>query len=151
MNQRDADEKLDESLRSMMSLEWPGSDRNRSIEEFLMQQKSVAAGGRFEPRKLGLWIAGGLLMISGAVYGGVKLYDMYVVNLTVNGVQQVHKVTPLPDGTALVETPLKGGGTARVLVGPENIGPDGTINVRIDVGEAAQPAEVGGTVEKPVK
>jgi hypothetical protein len=140
------EDEVDASLRSMMSLEWPGRDRNGVIEEFVMQQKQ---GTGFAGRRLGIWIAGGLLMLSGAVYGGVQLYDMYVVKLTVNGEEQIHKVTPLPDGTALVETPLKGGGTAKVLVGPENMGPDGTINVKIQIDGATEPTTMEAEVKKP--
>lgn len=137
---------VEASLRSMMSLEWPGSDRNRSVEEFIMQQKQ---GTGLAGKRLGLWIAGGILMLSGAVYGGVSLYNMYVVKLTVNGEEQTHVVTPLPDGTALVETPLKGGGTAKVLVGPENMGPDGTINVKIQIDGATEPTTMEAEVKKP--
>ncbi len=95
--------------------------------------------------RLGLWLGVGAVLVSGAVYGSVRLYQSYMVHLTVNGQEQVHQVEAGPDGTAMVEVPIEGGGTARILVGPDNVGADGTIRAGIEVHSGS-----GGGGEKTV-
>lgn len=92
------------------------------------------AAGRIR-RRPGLWLGAGALLASGLVYGSVRLYDRYKVRVNVNGVEHIHEVQSGPDGTAMVEVTLPDGKKARMLVGPENKGPDGEIRAGISVSE----------------
>lgn len=91
------------------------------------------APARSRRSRLGLWLGAGALLTTGAVFGGVRAYQSYIVHLNVNGVEQVHQVQPGADGTALVSVPMAGGGQARILVGPENVGSDGAIHASISI------------------
>lgn len=123
----------DASLQALASLDWPGPERNRRIEEFLMHIQQKATHQR---ARAGIWLGVAAVLLGGAVYGGVRLYDRYIVKMNVNGKESVHEVEALPDGNALVEVPLEGGGTARILVGPENVGEDGRIRAGITIQDA---------------
>lgn len=124
------DHAMDATLRSIACLDWPGSDRNGRIEEFLMNQTAARPAKRGRP---GVWLGVGVVLLGGAVFGSVRLYQSYMVHLTVNGQEQLHQVEAGPDGNALIEVPMEGGGTARILVGPENVGEDGLIHASIRV------------------
>lgn len=127
---------LEHTLGSFTRLDWPGPERNKAIEEFLMSPTSATT--RPARSRLGLWIGAGVLLTGGMVYGGVRALDLYRVHLNVNGVDHYRQVQPGPDGTALLSVPTPGGGTARILVGPENMGSDGVIHAGITVEPATE-------------
>ncbi len=137
------DRELDSLLAATREREWPGSARNTRIEEFIMHE-ATRQNGSSRARRAGLLFGIGGLMLAGAVYGATRLYEQYRVRLTVNGVQSEHTVEAGPDGTALMEVQLPGGGHARVLVGPENVGGDGQIHVGLTV--EGGPGEASATV-----
>lgn len=120
---------LDAILAAGSAREWPGPSRNPRFEEFLMHESRKPT--RISPRRLALLIALGVAGVTGAVYGTVRLYESYLVHLTVNGEATEVNAQPGQDGTALLTVPMPGGGRASILVGPENIGPDGKIHVEI--------------------
>jgi hypothetical protein len=148
---------VDASLRQIGQLEWPGADRHGRIEEYLMSQyvtvpSAIPASGR--RRRLAGWVGAGALLASGLVYGSVRLYERYIVNVNVNGVDHIKAVEPGPDGTALIEVPTPNGGKARILVGPENMGPDGVIRAGVIIrSENDKPGElaVDGATVGPIK
>lgn len=123
-----SEESVDALLRASAAREWPGPGRSPRFEEFLMNEVH-RKGVRWSARRIGLMIALGALGLTGAVYGGVRIYDEYIVRVTVNGEVAEFAAEPDAEGLAMIEVPMQGGGRARVLVGPENIGPDGKIHV----------------------
>lgn len=136
------DRELDSLIAATREREWPGPARNTRIEEFIMHE-STRQNGSSRARRAGLLFGIGGLMLAGAVYGATRLYEQYRVKLTVNGVQSEHTVEAGPDGTAMMEVQLPGGGQARVLVGPENVGDDGQIHVALVAGVELNPGEQG--------
>lgn len=119
------DQKLEAMIAATRDWAWPGSLRNTTIEEFLMKESKRKGRGV----RAGILWGVGVLLTGGAVLGATRLYERYHVRLTVNGVESEHTVEAGPDGTALMEVEMPGGGHARVLVGAENVGPDGQIHV----------------------
>lgn len=126
-----SDETLDKFLFEAGSLDWPGPARNPKFEEFLMVHAESDRTRRLRGSKLFLTL--GVLLAGGTVFGAAKLYESYRVRVNVNGVTHERDVTPGPDGTATIVEQLAGGGKARIIVGPENIGADGKIHVGINV------------------
>jgi hypothetical protein len=118
---------LDRLLQEAAGREWPGPNRNPRIEEFLMNEVTKKQRSR-----LGLLLGLGTLLATGAVFGAARLYQEYTVQIQCNGQTIERTVQAGPDGTATFDVALDGGGTATVLVGPGNAGPDGQIQVAVE-------------------
>ena len=146
-----AERELDALLCAERDREWPGPARNVRIEEFLMNEAKKGSPAR--ARRAGVLFGVAGLLTAGAVFGATRLYEQYRVRLNVNGVETEHTVEAGPDGTAMMEVDLPNGGHVKLLVGKDNIGADGKIDVGVRVeggaGETTTTVDAEGVESAP--
>ncbi|MBK7404979.1 MAG: hypothetical protein IPJ41_10180 [Phycisphaerales bacterium] len=126
---------FERSLHAVASHDWPGSGANARVDAFL--SRSSPAPSRSRPG-LPLWIGIGTLALAGAGYAGTRIYEHYTLRLTVNGTTTEHQVEIGDDGTGTLVMPLNGGDQATFVVGPDNAGPDGSIQVELRLDSTGQ-------------
>jgi hypothetical protein len=116
---------LDDTLRSISLVAWPGRSRNPRIEEALMLRRDHRL-------RIGWWTGLGTLALAGVVSAGVLAsYRAFTLRILVDDVEHAFNVEPDAEGRAVVQVPLPNGEAVTMLISEADVDEKQTFSAEI--------------------